>query len=216
MNIELISYTALPDEVCSLAAQTCTSELPPKCAKLSVLNHTIGSGHLSVLEHAQFTFLICDVSRVTETQLVRHRIGTAYSIQSGRYCSRDPTNYVIPLNSPTSEEQEAINEFNQALIKLDRVLESKNIPAEDRRYFYPQGIKTNIMFSVNARELLHIAEERMCFRAQREIRLVVSMMIELAKEVAPTIFEGAGAKCKRLNFCPEAKGCGKMPKKVSI
>lgn len=49
------------------------------------LRNILSSGHGSVLEHAQFTFVFHDVSRVFTHELVRHRVGTAISQESLRY-----------------------------------------------------------------------------------------------------------------------------------
>ena len=81
---------------------------------------------------------------------------------------------------------------------------------EDARYILPNAACTNIVVSVNARELRHIAGLRMCVRAQQEIRELVAKMVELAKEVAPTIFENAGPSCVQAGYCPEGKrSCGR-------
>lgn len=47
---------------------------------------TFDQGHGSVFEHVGFNFVITDCSRVFTHELVRHRIGTAFSQTSGRYC----------------------------------------------------------------------------------------------------------------------------------
>src|SRR5688500_12421245 len=39
----------------------------------------VDSGHGSVLEHVNFNFVITDCSRVFTHELVRHRVGTAFS-----------------------------------------------------------------------------------------------------------------------------------------
>lgn len=238
MKVELIACTNVldkdglglggADHVCNLAAKNCVSEEMPQthyfedtyffwededCRSLKA---AMSSGHMSIAEHATFTFTVEGVSRVTEIQLVRHRIGTSYAIQSGRYCSRDPTNYVMPesvLEDADDLLAQSIIDYNRALRLLDDCMVERGISAEDRRYFYPQGLKTNIVVSVNARELLHMASERLCARAQTEIREMVTEMVRLAKEVAPILFESAGPKCKHLGYCPERKGCGRYPPK---
>ncbi len=43
-------------------------------------------GHGSVFEHVMVNFLVTDCSRVFTHELVRHRIGTAFSQTSGRFC----------------------------------------------------------------------------------------------------------------------------------
>lgn len=42
-------------------------------------------GHGSIFEHVGFNFIVADCSRVFTHELVRHRIGTAFSQNSGRY-----------------------------------------------------------------------------------------------------------------------------------
>lgn len=220
MKVELVAFTPDPDNVCGLAARNCVSEDIPELTdgekNKKALRSAMASGHLSVTESAVFTFSIEGVSRVTEIQLVRHRIGASYAIQSGRYCSRDPTNYVMPESISEDVDDllaQSIIDYNRALRLLDDCMVERGISAEDRRYFYPQGLMTNIVVSVNAREILHMASERGCSKAQTEIREMVTEMVRLAKEVAPILFENAGPKCMRLGYCPERKGCGRYPPK---
>ena len=229
MKVELVAYTEGADHVCNLAAKNCVSEEMPELFEMDAegypylidsecksLKHALASGHMSIAEHAVLTYSVSGVSRVTEIQLVRHRIGASYAIQSGRYCARDPTNYVMPESVTEDVDDllaQRVIDYNRALRLLDDCMVEMGISAEDRRYFYPQGLMTNIVVTVNARELLHMASERMCTRAQWEIREMVTEMIRLAKEVAPALFENAGPKCMRLGYCPERKGCGRYPPK---
>lgn len=49
-------------------------------------------------------------------------------------------------------------------------------------------------------------------RAEYEIRKLAYKMLSLVKEVAPTLFMNAGAKCDSLGFCPEdSMSCGRKP-----
>ena len=91
----------------------------------------------------------------------------------------------------------------------------RGIPHEDARYILPNACCTNLVVTMNARELRHFFSLRLCVRAQWEIRELAEKMLDLVKEVAPTLFEDAGPRCKQIGFCPEKRGCGKMPKKVS-
>lgn len=219
MNVELIAYTPVPEAVCNLAAETCVSKCIPEMdyGEQKSLGHAMASGHESVLEHVSFSFAVEGVSRVTEIQLVRHRIGASYAIQSGRYCTRDPTNYIMP-ESVTEDIDDLLTqrivEYNRALRLLDDCMLEMGISAEDRRYFYPQGLKTNIVVTMNARELRHFISLRSCVRAQTEIREVADKMLNLARGVAPKLFEDAGPRCKQMGFCIERRGCGKYPKKI--
>jgi thymidylate synthase (FAD) len=49
------------------------------------LGNVVRSQHGSVLEHANFTFVLHNVSRVLTHELIRHRAGSAFSQESLRY-----------------------------------------------------------------------------------------------------------------------------------
>ncbi|MGC9320497.1 MAG: FAD-dependent thymidylate synthase, partial [Armatimonadota bacterium] len=86
---------------------------------------------------------------------------------------------------------------------------------EDARYVLPNACETKIIVTMNARELLHFLAERLCQRAQWEIRRVAEMMLEAVRPVAPAAFQGAGPKCVRLGRCPEGdRGCGRYAEMV--
>ena len=217
MEVKLIAHTDVGELVCGVASKNCVSEsIPELCDEnaddlLKSMKGAVKSGHESVLEHWTATFAITGVSRVTEIQLVRHRIGASYSIQSGRYCARDPTNYVIPFD-PQDRVKDAIEGFNIALRNLDEELQFAGIKEEDRRYFYPQGLRTNIVCTFNGRELKHLFSLRCCARAQKEIRELANKMLEECIKIAPNIFSDAGPSCVQRGYCVEGKkSCGLRP-----
>lgn len=234
MNVKLLAYTPNPDELCSIAARTCysadvPSEIEPN---LNLLRKVIQSGHTSVLEHASFTFAIEGISRACSHQLVRHRMAS-YSQQSQRYVKMDGFEYVIPKSIEESKriinfrwEQDV---FENAYMPDDTPVEAVEfimdsigfaycdfnyvgIPEEDARYILPNACCTNLVMTMNARSLLNFFAHRCCVRAQWEIRELANEMLKLVKEVAPVIFENAGASCVQNGYCPEGKkGCGKVP-----
>ena len=64
------------------------------------------------------------------------------------------------------------------------------VPVEDARYVLPNACTTNIMVTMNARELLHFFTLRCCNRAQWEIREVADMMLEEVLKVVPVHLQG--------------------------
>ena len=97
MEVRLIAHTPDPDRVCAIAAKNCvSSKLPEDVDNMNSLVHALKGGHTSIAENATFTFSIEGISRVVEIQLVRHRVGASYAIQSGRYVTKNPTDVVIP------------------------------------------------------------------------------------------------------------------------
>ena len=219
MKVELISYSNLGEKVCGIGARTCTSDkIPTKEDDTSkALRSAISSGHESVLEHFTMTFAVSGVSRALTHQLVRHRLAS-YSQQSQRYVNMEGFEYVIPKSIEEASD-DVYNEYLSLMDAIDKTYQSfieRGIPEGDARYIIPNACCTNIIVTVNARELRLIAENRMCARAQEEIRQLVTEMVKQAKEVAPTLFEDAGPKCLKTHVCHERNGCGRYPKHVVI
>lgn len=77
------------DALVKVAGQLCYMSLGPKRTKnheaQKYLDHIKDSGHGSVLEHANFTFLFYGIDRSVTHELVRHRAGFAFSQVSQRY-----------------------------------------------------------------------------------------------------------------------------------
>ena len=223
MIVELLKYTNEPEKTCAIAGRLCYSavgieELKEQLTQdkiEDILKRIIKSGHLSVLEHASFTFGIEGVSRALLAQLTRHRIAS-FSVQSQRYVkfNKKGVDFVIP---PTiSKDENLLKKYNEFL-KLSQqyyndFLEA-GIPAEDARYVLPNASSTKIVITMNARELRHFFALRCCNRAQWEIRDMACRMLKLAKEVAPILFNDAGPNCVK-GVCTETKPCGNPWKKI--
>lgn len=91
--------------------------------------------------------------------------------------------------------------------RIDRFAAEKRAN-ENARAVLPNAVCTNLVMTMNARELLHFFKLRCCNRAQKEIRDLSDKMLVLCKQVAPTIFQNAGAPCTH-GSCPEGKlSCG--------
>lgn len=216
------------------AARLCTSTksvqeiLEPFEGDEEILDRVMGYGHTSVAEHFAVTFGVSGISRVTETQLVRHRI-SSFSIKSGRYTKvGDNFKVVFPksvgvrmitLANPVRVGRDGFLQRMTAegLVELCHLayqaLLADGVPPEDARYLLPQATATQLLVTMNARELLHFFEERCCSKAQWEIREVAKQMLQICKELHPTLFNEAGPKCLRLGFCPERESCGLRPSK---
>lgn len=81
---------------------------------------------------------------------------------------------------------------------------------EDARYTFPNACETKIVFTMNARTLLHFFNVRSCLRAQWEIREMSDQMLKLVKDIYPDLFSNAGPSCIS-GPCPEGKmTCGKI------
>ena len=180
---------------------------------LKLINRVISSGHYSTIEHIQVSFAISNVSRACTHQLVRHR-HMSFSQKSQRYVKeKGQFDYIIP---PTIERDEALKakfvEFMEEISKKYCEFTEAGIPAEDARAVLPNACATSIVASLNLRELIHIANLRLCTRAQYEIRMMVKAMCDELIKVEPWLKPYLVPKCESLGFCDEDKSCGRMPK----
>ena len=213
MKVELISYSNLGEKVCGIASKTCVSESIPTVDDdvTKSLKSAMSSGHTSVLEHWTATFSIEGISRACSHQLVRHRLAS-YSQQSQRYVNMDGFEWVTP-RTITNADDWTFEKYNAVMREIENlycVLIRGGIPEEDARYILPNACKTNIVVTMNARELRHFFALRCCTRAQAEIRELANKMLESCKAVAPILFEDAGPSCKATGRCPEgANSCGR-------
>lgn len=230
MRVTLVSHSALIDNVLdidepSLISYFASKECYNKEALVypeskesyeSLLTKVIKSGHTSVLEHCSATFELSGVSRALTHQLVRHRIAS-YSQQSQRYCTADPSESICPASIKNHPEcykrhQELLNQIKST---YDFYIDH-GIPKEDARYDLNNGVISNIMVSMNYRSYINFFHERLCTRAQWEIRNVAKEMYKILEEIDPLIFSKngycKGSVCDTMGFCTEHNSCGKKPK----
>ena len=216
MNVTLIRFTPDAEALCGYAAAKCYNGSNPERS----LAHAVGGGHLSVTEHATFTFEVDGVSRVLLAQLTRHRLAS-FSVASQRYISLDNKfEYVVP-KAIRDLGQAQVKEFEREMAQMHKwycqwqvKLGGKGEKAnEDARFVLPQATATGMIMTMNARELMHFFELRCCNRAQWEIREMADAMLREVKVVAPELFKNAGPGCVR-GYCPEGKRTCGQPRKI--
>ena len=99
-------------------------------------------------------------------------------------------------------------EYDRLMREITRVYRlalEKGIPAEDARFVLPNATPTNFQVMVNLAELLHIADLRLCWRAQWEIRHLVALMRREVAKAVPEIARYIQPKCGelRMGYCDE-------------
>lgn len=205
-----------------------------KDATEKYINMLNNLGHESPIEHASFTFAAEGVSRSLSHQLVKHRLAS-YSQQSQRYVKINDFEYIVPPSIEEDEEAKdvfikAMQEDQKSYGLITDILFEKNyntfikegilekearrkaekLAIEDARYVFPNACETKIVFTMNARSLLHFFSIRCCNRAQWEIRNMAYEMVKICKEVYPVLFKNDGPNCL-IGPCPEGKmSCGKL------
>lgn len=190
MQVTLIQSTPYPIETIARIASICYDSTPKNLLKL--VEHLYKSGHHSVFEHIYFTFSIEGISRACSHQLVRHRM-CSFTQRSQRYCSEDGFQVVMPETIAKVDEKGGYLDLMDYIEAHYHELQAQGVPNEDARMVLPNACTTSLYLSCNLRELIHIANERLCSRAQWEIRELVQKMVSL---VDPDLQFMLVPKCK--------------------
>ncbi len=227
--VRLIDHTHDPIRSLYIAFRTCYSSLTPQqildrieSGKISpeqmlrFVNQRLQTGHTSPLEQVWFEFVISGVSRAFSHQFVRHRMGISFEQQSQRYVVYKDGRF--PYSVPDTVVRAGLaEEFAGTMSDLgqfyDRLVKA-GIPAEDARFVLPNATSTNFKVTVNFQELLHIADQRLCLRAQWEFRQVVSKMRAELHRRFPELGRHLQPKCGELRwgYCDEdLKAWGECP-----
>jgi thymidylate synthase (FAD) len=163
------------------------------------------SGHGSVLEHANFTFVFHNVSRVFSHELVRHRAGVAISQESLRYVRLTDLGFRIPAVLEPMKHQiidivERLEEF-QVEAAANLGLDDDGVPFHVKkevtsalRRLAPIGLSTSIVWTANVRTLRHVIEARTAAGAEEEIRYVFDKVALVMQKECPLLFQDFEAR----------------------
>ena len=181
---------------------------------LKLIKRVISSGHYSTIEHIQVSFAISNISRACSHQLVRHR-HMSFSQKSQRYVKEKGLfDYLTPDTIEKNPElKEKFDDFMKKISEFYIELTEAGIPAEDARAVLPNAAATSMVASLNLREMIHLANLRLCTRAQTEIRILVKRMCDVLTAEEPWLKDYLVPKCEASGFCDEDKSCGRKPQK---
>ncbi len=168
----------------------------------SYLENILKSLHGSVLEHAQFTFSLHNVSRVFTHEQVRHRVGTAISQESLRFVRLDDLPFWFPDWAKDDDElyEKALRLLGQmedfqmwmadhfGLDDGTRTFTHKKAKTSFMRRFAPEGVATGLVWSANIRTLRHTIETRTAKGAEEEMVLLFNRIGEIMREECPLLF----------------------------
>lgn len=183
--------------------------------KETLIGHLLSHGHFGPFEHPQATFAIEGMSRSCMAQITRHR-HVSFDVQSMRYVAFDEVDpeevragemVVVPpsatdpdwvgrnqrsgsVDDEIVEKREEVfrESVSRSVEDYQRLLELGMAP-EDARFVLPIGTKVNVVMSMNARMLMHVADMRAAADAQWEIREVTERVLDLAADWCPITFE---------------------------
>ncbi len=175
-----------------------------KRKNIEYLKNIIRQGHGSILEHTFYNFYLRGISRSLTHELIRHRVGTAFSQSSQRYIDSSDIAFVIPplyignekLTQIWAEScKESLKKYNELLEEVKQeinILPGTNGIKQIRqaaRAVLPNCAETQMMFSCNLRELRHILELRGSLHADEEIRRWAVELYYITKDITPLLFD---------------------------
>lgn len=172
----------------------------------SYIDHIIEVGHGSVLEHAWYTFAIWGASRGFTHELVRHRVGVAFSQASTRFRDEGKFGRVVvpPIfrdNPEMVEKYRKLAEETEARYLelmadaeaqigdtgLDKLARRKTARGAARSGLLI-GLEAPITVSMNLRQIRNFLDQRASPFAEVEIREVAMLVFGIMREVEPAIF----------------------------
>lgn len=234
MKVTLLAHTPEPERLVVAAALLCYQKGSPEEAwrkagreklRNRLFEELIRQGHGSTLEHPHFTFGIEGISRACSHQLVRHRI-SAYNQQSQRYVDvGDPEYFVKPdsLADDGGRFEEVIGEsvsyYREVVERMKKEGSEAEQAQEDARYILPNATRTNLIWTTNLRNLVHVCHVRMCARAQWEIRQVMYACRKVMEPKFPLVAKYMVVKChpNAMGYCDEEfRGCGFRPLREDV
>lgn len=174
------------------------------------IDNIMRSGHGSVLEHAQYSFLIYGADRAFTHELVRHRTGVAFSQQSQRYVDGKLLRFVErpewqqdPLLHEAFEKRidRARQEYDDLARRLierqaagaaelsgEKKTELRKKVNQAARSSLPNETEAPIVFSGNIRAIRHICEMRASGAADVPIRDVTTRIFLCMRAIEPVLF----------------------------
>jgi len=167
------------------------------------LGNVLRSGHGSVTEHANYSFVLHNVSRVVTHEFVRHRAGVAISQESMRFVRLTDLPFWFPEWARGDEEL-----FHRCLTLLAEMerhqvwmaehfgLDDVGVPFTEKkaktsfmRRFAPIGVATGLLTTLNIRAIRHIIYMRTALGAEEEIRIVCDQIAEKMLAECPGLMQ---------------------------
>lgn len=222
IQVRLVDHSQDPMRSLYLAYRVCYSALTPteildRIADERItpeemqafVEERLKTGHASPLEQVHFEFVISGVTRAFSHQFVRHRIGISFEQQSQRYVfyKEGKFPYTVPDTVVAAGYKEKMDELFDRIGALYNDMVRDGVPAEDARFVLPNATNTNFKINVNFLELLHIADLRLCTRAQWEFRRTVALMRAEVHRKFPQLAMYLQPKCgeRRMGYCDESR-----------
>ena len=150
----------------------------------------VKAGHESVIEHVSVSFMLT-VPRSISHQIVRHRIGVAYSQQSQRYIdlSKEPLKVIAPTPELNASDLILWRQAVEFSAEIYNKLIASGVRPQQARSVLPNCTATKLGMTANLRAWRHILKERYANqRADPAIREVMNLVAAKLKDMYPPVF----------------------------
>jgi thymidylate synthase (FAD) len=208
--------TPLPDssQLCKTAGQLCYASFGPRRTTnekaAAYFERLTSAGHGSVLEHANFSFLLYGISRSVTHELVRHRAGVGFSQISQRFVSGSVLRFVERPEYQDDEEMHGLfveradraaaeyremadrllgrQEGGDSMLSADYKTDARKKVQQTARSLLPNETEAPMVFTGNVRALRHIVEMRADAHAESEIRNLAVRIFLCLVRADPILF----------------------------
>lgn len=153
----------------------------------------IKRGHESVLEHASITLKFV-VDRGVSHEIVRHRMAS-YSQESTRYCNYIKDDFgseitvIMPYFLEGSVAYKTWEAAMQCAEKTYFELLNFGLKPEEARTVLPNSLKTEVVVTMNLRELRHFLKLRTAKAAHPQMREITRPLLDELKMAIPVVFD---------------------------
>lgn len=176
----------------------------------------ITSGHGRTMEFVDVELVIDGYSARVIREWYTHIGGAPTRLQSStRYVNESGFEVVVPKMTEDALKvyYETIENIRGGYSKLIEL----GVKREDAAMVLPLGMTTKIVDKRNLRNLADMSRQRMCSRAYWEYRKlfndILKALRDYSEEWAWVVDNCMKPKCEDLGYCPEARSCGRKPKK---
>lgn len=201
-------------QLCKIAGQTCYASFSPKRTMnreaARYFKNIMESGHGSVLEHANFSFLLYGISRSLTHELIRHRAGFGFSQLSQRYVSGRVLRFV---ERPEFQDggkfhqlfleriDRAYAEYHKlaeallaeqgsgtAILSAEAKTDLRKKVNQAARGLLPNETETIMVITGNGRAWRHVIEMRASDHSELEIRALAVRLFLCLQQIEPILF----------------------------
>lgn len=206
---------------------SCVCYATPKKFAKKVGQSCMKTKHYSGSRSRHIIFEFEGISRACADQMVRHSIGTAMNMQSGRYVDLKDFEYHVPNKILKNEKALKIYKKHMEQTKKNykeicSILEADGFKGESvyecARGIAPMNHCTKLTMSFTIEALINFMNKRLCVCSQEEIQKIAKLMKTETLKLLPELKDHLVPSCAFNGWCPESprRSCGAYPQKEVV